>query len=189
MRPHLTIFLFLVIAIYSCKNKPKEAIEYPSKGSIFLFDTASGKNIVSSDDKKLISTWETFRDAMSKSDYKAMKSLSLDSIICFCGDVDDNNDIKAVDTFYNKYSPKLFSDDFVSIAFDSSKVWSRYDWDSMYYYAYPFLTTISDLEYPKIVEINFSFPIPKGEEEGTLGTLAFIETKNSYKLLGYFTIP
>jgi hypothetical protein len=49
--------------------------------------------------------------------------------------------------------------------------------------------TISDLEYPRIVEINLSFPIPKGEIEGTLGTFVFIETKKSYKFFGYFTIP
>ena len=125
---------------------------------------------------------------MSKSDHDAMKSLSLDSVICFCG-VNDDNDIRDADTFYKEYSPTIFSDDFISVAFDSSKVWASYEWDSTYYNAYPFLNTASDLKNPKIAAINLSFPIMKGEKEGTLGTLTFIETKNSYKLFGYFTIP
>lgn len=189
MKIKLTPFFLFIIVFFSCKGKAKDPILYVPKGSILVFDTSSGKLKVSTEDKKLITTWESFREAMSKSDYETRNSLSCDSIVCFCADVHANNIAKPVDTFYKKYSEKLFSDTFISLAFDSSKVWVRYDLDSMYYNAYPFLTTISDLEKPKVAEINLSFPAPPGERVGTLGTLTFIETNSTYKFVGYFTIP
>jgi hypothetical protein len=179
----------LFLTVFACTtNKSKEKIQYASKGSLLLFDTATGKYIISLADKKLIATWESFRQAISKLDYTTLESLSFDSVICpDC--ISIGNGVMTGDTFYKNYAKDLFSNSFISLIFDSSKVRCSYDFDSTNFNAYPFLTTISDLKNPKVAEIFISYPVSNGDSEGTLGILGFIETKQGYKFFGYSTIP
>jgi len=190
MRLYSIPCLLLLTGLACTTNKSKDKIKYAPKGSLLLFDTASGKYVISSADKKLISTWESFREAISTLDYKTFKSLSSDSIVCpNCVWPTKKEVVIAVDTFYYKYANDLFSNSFIRLVFDSSKVRCRYDFDSVYFNAYDYLMTISDLEKPKIAQIFISYPISNGDSEGTLGVLGFIETKVGYKFFGYSTIP
>ena len=189
MIPRLISLLIFFFAIASCNNNSKGKIQYAPGGSILLFDTASGKYSISSLDKKLISTWESFRQAISKSDFKTLTALSFDSIICDdCLPVEENRVIP-VDTFYKKYAKELFSNSFVSFLLDSSKITCSYDYDSVHFNAHPFLTTVSDLKKPKVAQIFISYGVPPGESEGSSGIMCFIETKDSYKFVEYSTIP
>jgi len=185
-----SIPLLLLVTIFACStNKPKDKIQFAPRGSLLLFDTASGKYIVSSVDKKLITTWELFRQAISKSDYITLKSFSSDSIVCpNCVSLNDEVVI-AVDSFYQKNAKDLFSNSFTRLLFDSSKIRCSYDFDSVYFNAYAYLLTISDLEKPKVAQIFISYPINNGDSEGTSGILEFIETKQGHKFFGYSTIP
>ena len=189
MRPRLIPFLVFFFTIASCNNNSKGKTQYSPRGSILLFDTASGKYSISSLDKKLISTWESFRQAISKSDFKTLTSLSFDSIICDdCLPMEENRVIP-VDTFYKKYAKDLFSNSFVSILSDSSKIRCSYDYDSVHFHARPFLTTASDLRKPKVAQIFISYNVPPGELESSSGIMCFVETRGGYKFFEYSTIP
>ena len=189
MRFYSILFLSLLSILGCTSNKTKDKIQYASNGSLLLFDTTSGKYMISSADKKLIATWELFQQALSKGDYKTLESFSSDSIVCTnCVSVNEKV-VMAADTFYQKYSKDLFSNDFVRLVFDSSKVRCSYDFDSVYFNAYDYVTTISDLEKPRVAQIFISYPISNGDSEGTSAILGFIETKLGYKFFDYSTIP
>jgi hypothetical protein len=70
--------LFLLLILIACTNKQPKEQKYASKGSLLVFDSTSGKYIVSAADKKLISTWETFTEAISKGDLTTLRGLPLD---------------------------------------------------------------------------------------------------------------
>ena len=142
-----SISFLLILTVFACSTKKsKDKTQYASKGSLLLFDTASGMYMVSSTDKKLIATWESFREAISKSDYSRLKYLSLDNVICpNCVSVEKSNVLPA-NIFYQEYAKDLFSNSFISLIFDSTKVRCSYDYDSINFNAYPFLMTISEIE-------------------------------------------
>jgi hypothetical protein len=189
MRLYSISFLFLVTFLACSTNKSKDKTQFATEGSLLLFDTTSGKYVVSSVDKKLISTWESFRHAISKSDYTTLRALSCDSIICpHCVSAEENS-VMPADTFYKHFAKSLFLDPFSSLIFDSTKIRCRYDFNNTNFDAYPFLTTISDLKNPKIAEIFISFPVSDGNSEGTTAILDFIETKLGYKFFSCWSIP
>jgi len=183
--------ILIVLTFTNCsENKQTGTTEYAHKGELLTFDTLANKYVISKSDTKLISTWTLFRQAISTSDFNGFKQFSTDSIICtICGIHNDEYNITASDTFYKKFASDIFSKAFVNLTFDSSKVRCSYDYDSSYFYAYPYLTTISDIDKPKIAQIFVSFPLRSGETEGTSAILGFIETKATYKFFGYSTIP
>ena len=182
--------LFLLLIVIACTNKQPKEQKYASKGSLLVFDSTSGKYVVSAADKKLVSTWETFTEAVSNSDYKTLRRLSLDSITCDnCVSTEERPTTMAADTFYSKHATDLFSKSFSTLLLDSSKVRCSYDLDSSYFYAHPFLTTLSDMTKPKLAVMFIKYPISNSEGEPNSGLLGFLETKNGYKFFGYSTIP
>jgi hypothetical protein len=187
MRLSLISILLFFISL-ACTSKQFKEQQYPSKGEMSVFDTTSGKYIVSAQDKKLISTWETFREAISHSDYQTLKRLSFDSIVCDNCVLAEGHPVLASDTFYTRYAPDLFTS-MSSLVFDSTKVRCSYDLDSSYFYAYPVLSTLSDKSQPKLAIIFVSYPVPEGREEGSSRMLGFLETSKGYKFFGYSTIP
>jgi hypothetical protein len=182
---------FLLLFLAACTNKQPNEQQYAPKGSLLVFDSTSGKYVVSATDKKLISTWETFTEAVSKGDLTTLRELSLDSIICHnCVSIDERPTMVA-DTFYVKHAQKLFSKSFAALILDSSKIKCSYDLDSTYFYAYRFLMTASDITKPKLAVMFVEYPALKtnGDGEHNSGLLGFLETKNGYKYFGYSTIP
>jgi len=186
MKLSLIPFLLLLI-VFACTSKQSKE-QYPSKGEMSVFDTTSGTYVVSAKDKKLISTWETFREAISNSDYQTLKNLSFDSIVCGNCVLFERHPVMASDTFYTRYAPDLFTS-MSSLVFDSTEVRCSYALDSSYFYAFPVLTTLSDKTQPKLAIIFVSYPLSHGRDEGTSGMLGFLETRNGYKFFGYSTIP
>lgn len=190
MRPSLIITFFVLIFNSCSDNRKTKLTEFAHKGEFLTFDTLSNRYVISKSDTKLLSSWNLFREAISTHDFIGLKQLSTDSIICtICGIQHEEHNITASDTFYRKFASDLFSKSFVHLIFDSTKVRCIYDYDGTYFYAYPYLTTISDLDRPKIAQIFVSFPLRSGEKEGTSVVLGFIETKKTYKFFGYSTIP
>jgi hypothetical protein len=181
--------LFLLLIVIACTNKPPKEQKYASKGSLLVFDSTSGKHVVSAADKKLISTWETFTEAVSNSDYNTLRGLSLDSIICDNCVSTEESPTMAADTFYSNHATDLFSKSFSTLLFDSSKVRCSYGLDSSYFYAHPFLTTVSDMAKPKLAVMFIEYPVSNSEGEHNFGLLGFLETRNGYKFFGYSTIP
>lgn len=160
------------------------------KGELLIFDTLLNKYVISKSDTKLISSWTLFRQAISTNDFKVLKQLSTDSIICtICSIHNKEYNITASDTFCRNFASDLFSKSFINLTFDSSKVRCSFDYDSSHFYAYPYLTTVSNIDKPKVAQIFVSFPLRSGETEGTSAILGFIETKTTYKFFGYSTIP
>jgi len=184
----LIIPLLLLLIVLSCTSKHSNEQQYPSKGQMSVFDTVSGKYLVSAKDQKLILTWEAFREAISNSDYRTLKNLSFDSIVCDNCVLGKGHPVMASDTFYTRYAPDLFTS-MSSLIFDSSKVQCSYTLDSSYFYAYPVLTTLSDKVQPKLAIIFIQHPLSHGRNEHTSGMLGFIETSSGYKFFGYSTIP
>ena len=182
------IALLLLLIVLACTSKQSTEQQYPPKGQMSVFDTTSGKYVVSANDKKLISTWETFREAISNSDYRTLKNLSFDSVVCDDCVLAEGHPVMASDMFYKKYAPDLFTS-ISSLVFDNTEVRCSYALDSSYFYAYPILTTLSDKAQPKLAVIFVSYPITDGRDEGSSGMLGFIETSNGYKFFGYSTIP
>jgi hypothetical protein len=180
--------LLLFVIVFACTSKQSKKQQYPSKGEMSVFDTTSGKYVVSAKDKKLLSTWETFREAISNFDYQTLKNFSFDSIVCDNCVLAEGHPVMASDTFYSRYAPDLFTS-MSSLVFDSTKVRCSYALDSTYFYAYPVLTTLSDKAQPKLAIIFVSHPISNGRVEGTSGMLGFLETSKGYKFFGYSTIP
>src|SRR4029079_13678836 len=109
----------------------------------------SRKYAASSTDQKLIATWESFKQAITKSDFNTLTSMSFDSVICDDCIPREEHRVIPADTFYNMYAKQIFSNSFVSLLSDSSKIRCRYDNDSVHFNAHPFLKTISDLSQPK----------------------------------------
>jgi hypothetical protein len=95
----------------------------------------------------------------------------------------------AADIFYRKHATDLFSKSFSTLLLDSSKVRCSYDLDSSYFYAHRFLTTVSDMEKPRLAVMFIEYPASNSEGEHNSGLLGFLETKNGYKYFGYSTIP
>lgn len=190
MNPSVIPF-FLLLFLAACTNKQSNEQHYASKGSLLVFDSTSGKYVASAKDKKLISTWETFTEAVSKGDLTALRELSLDSIICDnCVSI-DKRPTMAADTFYVKHAHNLFSKSFATLILDSSKIKCSYDLDSSYFYAYQFLMTASDIEKPKLAIMFVEYPALKTNSDGeqNSGLLGFLETKKGYKYFGYSTLP
>jgi hypothetical protein len=182
------IALLLLLIIIACTSQQSQKQQYPSKGEMSVFDTTSGKYVISDKDKKLISTWETFREAISNSDYQTLKNFSFDSIVCDNCVLAEGHPVLASDTFYTRYAPDLFAS-MSSLVFDSTKVKCSYALDSSYFYAYPVLSTLSDKSQPKLAVIFVSYPVPDERNEGSSGMLGFLETSKGYKFFGYSTIP
>lgn len=189
IRPSI-ILLFIIATIAGCSEKKKEeAPKYAPKGSLLVFDSLARKYTISSADQKLITTWESFTQAAVRSDYRTMRSLSMDSIVCGqCPDFGNSNTMNA-DTFYAKHAENIFSERFNLLLRDSSKIRCSYETGSMYFNAHVFLRMNSYLEKPRIAEMYVSFPNADSEEEGKTGILVFVETKDGYKFFEYMTIP
>jgi hypothetical protein len=179
--------LVLLLVVLACTSKKSKEQQYPSKGEMLVFDTSSGMYVVSAKDRKLISTWETFRKAISTSDYETLQTLSFDSIVCDNCVLAEGHPVIGSDRFYSRYAPGLFAS-MSSLVFDSTKVKCSYALDSSYFYAYPVLFSLSDKSLPKLAVIFVSYPIPDGRDEGTSGMLGFLETSNGYKFFGYSAI-
>jgi len=189
MRLSLTVLFPIVIAFACSNNKTNERATYPSKGSMMFFDTTAGNYEISSKDIKLITTWEAFKEAVLNSDDSTLNSLSYDSLICMNCVSPEENPLMSNDKFYENYFNEVFSNSLLSGIVDSSSVRVRYDWSGYFFENYLFLLDNPDIKNPRIAEVLVSFPISPGESEATLALLTFIETKHTYKFLGYSTIP
>lgn len=190
MRSSLIIVLIILTFANCSENRRTEPTEYVHKGELLIFDTLSNKYVISKSDTKLISTWNLFRNTISTNDFTGLQQLCTDSIICtLCRIHNKEHNIMTDDAFCTKFASDLFSKSFVNLMFDSSKVRCSYDYDSSYFYAYPYLTTVSDIAKPKVAQIIVSFPLRSGETEGNTAILGFIETESTYKFFGFSTIP
>jgi hypothetical protein len=190
MRP-LSIITLIILTLTNCsENRQTEQTKYAPNGTLLTFDTLSNSYVISKDDIKLIASWTLFKQALSTNGFEGLRQLSTDSIICpNCGIHNEKYSIAIIDTFCKNFASDLFSKSFVNLMFDSSKVRCSYDYDSSYFYAYPYLTTASNIDKPKIAQIFVSFPLRSGETEGISAILGFIETNATYKFFGYSTIP
>jgi hypothetical protein len=187
----ISILTLIILTLTNCsENRQKKQTIYAPNGTLLTFDTLSNKYLISKDDIKLIATWTLFKKALSTNDFEDLKQLSTDSIICpNCGIHNENYSITTIDTFFKNFASDIFSKSFVNLMFDSSKIRCSYDYDSSYLYAYPYLTTISNIAKPKVAQIFVSFPLRSGETEGTSAIFGFIVTKASYKFFCYSTMP
>lgn len=185
----LLITVLCLSITYACTSKPlKKQFTLP-KGSMWVFDTLSGKYIVSSQDQKLISTWESFKQAISNSNFEKLKKLSFDSIICSNCVQTDEDPILTSGIFYKEHASRIFSNSFSAILSDDSNIRCTYDLDSSYYYAYPILSTISDIATPKLAIIFVSSPVLNSQGERNSKMLGFLECKQGYKFFGFSTMP
>jgi hypothetical protein len=190
MRP-LSIITLIILTLTNCSdNSQTEPTQYAQSATLLTFDTTASKYVFSTSDGKLISSWTLFKQTLSANDFEGLRYLSTDSIICpNCGIHNEEYNITSVDTFCRNFAADLFSESFVILTLDSSKVRCSYDYDSSYFYTFPFLTTVSDIDKPRVAQIFVSFPLRSGETESSSAILGFIETKASYKFFGYSTIP
>jgi len=186
-----SISFILVLSVVGCtSNQSKDNGQESPNESLAVFDTASRKYAASSADQKLIATWESFKQAIPKSDFNKLTSMSFDSVICDDCIPPEEHRVIPADTFYQKYAKQIFSNSFVSLLSDSSKIRCRYDYDSVHFKAHPFLSAVSDLNKPKVAQIFVSFGTPTtGEPEGNSAIMCFIETKDGYKFVEYSTVP
>ncbi len=183
------ILLFLVAT--ACTMNLHKTQKYPSKGSLLVFDRISGQYIVTAADKQLIATWETFKQAVSASDYNTLKSISFNSIVCDICVSSGASATMTANTFYGNHASDLLSKSFSTRILDSSKVKCSYDLDSSYFYAHPVLSTVSDLAKRRLGVMFIEYPVSNRNSQGehNSGLLGFLETRSGYKFFGYSTIP
>lgn len=173
----LLLSALLVFACSSPANDVESAKQAPPPGSLSFFDTVSGTYKISSEDKKLINTWQLFKTALLTPDSAILKSLFSDSIYCLvCQPTDEGPGLIGADEFHQRYTKKMFFSELLSLMADNSNVRVSYRKDGQY-------------PHFKRADIFVLFPLKKGQYEASSAILIFDETVSGYKFSGYWTIP
>ncbi len=176
------ILIVIAITSFACSNnkRTKTVVAIP-KDSMLVFDTVSETYQSSSTDTLLITSWDLFVNAAVNKDLATLKPMSADCM------VDEASRIIPADEFYREHS-FIFDSFFVSGMRNKENVRAVYregEWvaDSVC------IPGSIRLARSRKVNIFVSFPLRKGEIEGSSGILEFLETKSGYKFCGYSSIP
>jgi hypothetical protein len=189
MRFPLITLLISAIAFGCSNDKIKDTEMYVPKGSMVFFDTLSNKYEISSKDTSLIISWDSFARAALIGDFITLKSMSADCISCMnCMKLDEEYRDMGVEEFYRDHASFIFDSLFVSLMNNNKYVRGSYKTDDWYPDS-TCITTNTRIDNPKGVNVYVSFPLRKGDYEGSTAILDFIETKLGYKFYGYSTIP
>ena len=138
------------------------------------------------DDKNLLVSWNSFKDALNTSDTAVLKSLSNHCIFCSLCTTDQSFDFMSSNEFYQQHFSEIFNTKLLSFINDSSKVSASYD-ESTFLERDSCLSDNNILDSSKLANIHVNIPIPG--EEGLTVWIHFIETKGAYKFYGISTIP
>lgn len=138
------------------------------------------------DDPKLISSWETFRLAVNKSDTTTLMSISHSCIMCSLCSSGDDGRIIPMEQFYHNQFPIVFDKALLSSMNDSSKVWAVYDSSSTYIERDSCLA-IKVSTVKKLADVFVNIGTHDGE--GSFVVIHFSKYDSSYKFYGMSMMP
>lgn len=170
----------IILACSSPNKNDRSANEVAPPGSMSFFDTVSGTYKISSEDKKLINTWESFTKALVNADSALLRSFFADSIYCPYCLVRSNDEpgLIGADEFYHRFANDIFNSNLLSRMIDNSRVKGYYVVDHE-----------GRPDGLKRAEIFVSYPLREGQYEGSSDILIFDETKSGYKFSGIWMMP
>lgn len=168
MKHLIPTILFVTFSVCSCSSKPKEKErKFPA-------------------DEQLIKTWQSFKEALNRSDTTTLLSLSYSCILCSLCSPPKENLFMPARKFYQDHFHDVFNDRLLSFVNDSTKVRAAYDNNSTFTERDSCLK-INSPSTNKLADVFVGIPIEG--EEGLTVLVHFAKTASGFKFYGVSTIP
>ena len=159
--------IFLALILCSCSSRPKvEELTFP--------------------DQKLLKSWQSFREAVNKSDTTALISLSHSCILCTVCFSPDTVGIISAQEFYRQHFRNVFNGRLVSFMNDSTRIRAAYDNNSTFPERDSCLV-INAVTDNKLADVFVN--IRGGDKEGLSVLIHFVKIDSLYKFYGISTMP